>query len=714
MLKHNLPICVLLWCLWQVAGYARADSPPPQPAAETATLYNPATVNQLYDKTAFNLLVDYYTEIPGRPYGTGITAENLRNSLRMCRPGYVIYYAKGHSGTTAFKSRLGTEHPMLGGDPLKVVRQVTRECGVKLILYYSGLIDGAAAERHPEWRPAGGDGKRQTKTVKEIPYRMAPLCASSRYFDDWVAPHLEEIIGRYDPDGIWIDGCWEWFTCYCDDCRKAATAQFGDGNAVGKPEFQAWARDHFRRRFTALVRRLKPACLVSFGNTTPVVSYGFTNYMDYQSGDWFSPSNHRYAQSLAMRRYTTLGIPYEAMTCDTAYALGLGTRSLPKTLDRMLQEGASVLINGGKWIYWTYPMSHGALIPSQMRRAKTCRDWVAEREDLWLGTQSARWTAVVHNTTDIFGSPGVAKALVEAHHSPDIIHVAQLKEPIPYQLLVFDGVGGLNDRQVAMLERFVRGGGMLLSVGATAQNPGMPQLLGIEVVKDRALRDEGHVLLADGSPACLPCDWSQVRPTSAETWWKLYQSWGQHDGKVEQAGAPISYPITARLDEERPAEAGMPAVTARRLGRGLAVHVAGDPFPGFQTFGHPTVRAFTKNLLDRMQPQPLLATDAPSWIEISLRTRGDELLVHFLNGNPGFDISVVGSQDLFVDEIPEVGPYAASVRSAARPKAVFIEPGHKPLDFQWRDGRACFTVPRLKIHACVRLCILPDPLPSKT
>ena len=158
------------------------------------------------------------------------------------------------------------------------------------------------------------------------------------------------------------------------------------GTRWGSRSFRAWARDHFRRRFTALVRRLKPACLVSFGNTTPVVSYGFTNYMDYQSGDWFSPSNHRYAQSLAMRCCTTLGIPYEAMTCDTAYALGLGTRSLPKTLDRMLR-GASVLINGGKWIYWTYPMPHGT-DPSQMRRAKTCRDWVAEREDLWLGTQS--------------------------------------------------------------------------------------------------------------------------------------------------------------------------------------------------------------------------------------------------------------------------------------------------------------------------------------
>jgi len=172
---------------------------------------------------------------------------------------------------------------------------------------------------------------------------------------------------------------------------------------------------------------------------------------------------------------------------------------------------------------------------------------------------------------------------------------------------------------------------------------------------------------------------------------------------VPQAGAPLSYPITARLDEERPEPSGMPAVTARRLGRGLAVHVAGDPFPCFQTFGHPTVRAFARELLDRMQPDPLLATDAPSWIEISLRTRGDELFVHFLNGNPGFDMSVVGGQDLFVGEIPEVGPYAASVRCHQRPKAAFLEPGHKPLDVQWRDGRVRFTVPRLKIHACVRI-----------
>jgi len=677
------------------------------PANAPAT-YNPETVTQWYDKTYFNLLVDYF--LYGKEenseelrWGAGLTLENLTRSLNTCRPGYMIIHAKGHQGYTAFTSSLHTERPNLADDPLAVVRQATRQCDVKLILYYSGLHDGTAAERHPEWRPVlQPGGKRDARPAAGIYHRIVPLCPSSRYFEDWVSVHLREMITRYDPDGIWVDGDWDG-ACYCDRCKRLAIARFGDTGAVETPQFQAWMRNEFRRKFAAVVRGLKPSCLYSSGNTTPAVDFGFANHMDYQSGDWFSPSNHRLRQSFAMRRYTTLGIPYEAMTCDTSLVVPWTTvRSLPKTLDRMLQEGAGVLINGGKWCYWTYPDPEGALLPSQMRIAKACQDWAAAREDLWLGTQSARWTAVVGNPLGRFRTPeysGAAKALVELHRSPDLIDLRQLKEPIAYRLLVLPDVKGLNGQDVAMLERFVRAGGGLLSLGSTAADPQAASLLGIQLIKEDAVKDEGHVLLADGSPACLVCNWSQVRPADAEVWWKLYRSWGGGD----PPGMKRNYALAGRLNEEHPEEAGMPAVTARKLGRGVAVHVAGDPLPDFWKLGYPTVRPFLRQLLDRMQPDPLLATDAPSWVEVSLRTRGNELFVHFLNGNPGFDMSAVGGQDFFVGEIPEVGPYEASICCADKPAAVFLEPGHKPLDAQWHDGRLQFTVPRLKIHACVRV-----------
>ena len=98
------------------------------------------------------------------------------------------------------------------------------------------------------------------------------------------------MITCYDPDGIWIDGDWGCMECYCEGCRKLAIARFGSAKALDTPEFHAWVRNEFRRKFAAVVRRLKPSCLYSAGNTTPAVDFGFDNHMDYQSGDWFSPS----------------------------------------------------------------------------------------------------------------------------------------------------------------------------------------------------------------------------------------------------------------------------------------------------------------------------------------------------------------------------------------------------------------------------------------
>lgn len=213
-----MPACRLIQSLvvllalnsWIWGLHACGGQPTRQPssgpaAADEPSTYNPQTVKDWFDATYFNLVVDYYTEVPQQSYGSGSTAENQRAAFELARPGYVIIYGKGHSGTTAFKSRLGTVHPMLGGDPLAVYRQVTRDMGVKLILYYSGLIDGRAAKEHPEWASAGEDGRRRTDGG---PYRMVPICPSSRYLDDWVAVHLEEMITRYDPDGIWVDGDW--------------------------------------------------------------------------------------------------------------------------------------------------------------------------------------------------------------------------------------------------------------------------------------------------------------------------------------------------------------------------------------------------------------------------------------------------------------------------------------------------------------------------
>ena len=88
-------------------------------------------------------------------------------------------------------------------------------------------------------------------------------------------------------------------------------------------------------------------------------------------------------------------------------------------------------------------------------------------------------------------------------------------------------------------------------------------------------------------------------------------------------------------------------------------------------------------------------------MEVALRTKGDSLLVHLVNGNPGRDISYVGSDDLWVDDIPPLGPIRLRLRCADRPESVTIEPGGEPLKAKWANGVVEVVVPRLEIHCCV-------------
>lgn len=177
---------------------------------------------------------------------------------------------------------------------------------------------------------------------------MAPICPASRYLEDWVAIHLEEIMTRCDPDLVWVDGDWGGDgQCFCSRRRKLARKRFGEG-AINRVEYHLWIRNEYRRKIATVLHKYKPACLYSAGATTPAIDSGLANHMDWQSGDWFRCNFHRIMQSIAMRRYTTLGLPYDAMTCDTQYIPDFNARSRHKSLDCLLQEGAGVAagING--------------------------------------------------------------------------------------------------------------------------------------------------------------------------------------------------------------------------------------------------------------------------------------------------------------------------------------------------------------------------------
>jgi hypothetical protein len=155
------------------------------------------------------------------------------------------------------------------------------------------------------------------------------------------------------------------------------------------------------------------------------------------------------------------------------------------------------------------------------------------------------------------------------------------------------------------------------------------------------------------------------------------------------------------VDEEKPEPAGYSAATVRRLGKGRAIHIATNAMSHYWTYGTPELLTWFRELLETAVPNPLIRTDAPSFIELSVREKGGNLLIHVINGNPGRDISLVGTNDLWVTDIPAVGPYQFHVRCASSPQAVCQEPGGNNLEYHFQDGRLTVTLPRVEIHTCI-------------
>ncbi|MGD0092542.1 MAG: alpha-L-fucosidase [Planctomycetota bacterium] len=534
-----------------------------------------------FSGSLFNLLVDYYTEVPFRPYGSGATPEHVEKVLKDLQPGYIIIYAKGHSGRTTFPSALKTEHEKLGGDMLERFRKVTRKTGTRLFLYYSGLLDGIAGARHPEWgQQASGNKPPQGFAEFGQLFTAYGMCPQSPYWDQWVAVHLDEMM-RYEPDGIWVDG--DWFgPCHCARCN---------GKDWGKI-LHGW-----HLKFRDFIKARRPGCLYSAGNVSARREYN--EAFDWRSGDWFSPNNHRLQQSITMRRYTNSGLPYDAFTCDTVFVHSRPQiRARTKPLCRMLQEGAGVMANGGLWGYWTYPMPDGAFVPSRMRQARQAAEFARARKDVFLRTQSARWTAILDaepRAAMWFGNSfwGAGKALISLHRAPDLIEESDLAEQRPYDLIVVPHQAALSAETVGRLEKFVQAGGKLLSEGAAIASPELQRLLGVSLAQRGALTD-GHVLLKKKAPAGVYAPWDKLELRQAQELYPLYRAWD--DSNPEAGRIRGSYPITGLVDEEHPDPAGFPAATLRQLGQGAAIHIATAFFDTYWKFGNPDMLAWLREI----------------------------------------------------------------------------------------------------------------------
>ncbi len=616
--------------------------------------------------------------------GRDLTEEMVEHFLNEVRPDYVQYDCKGHIGYLGYPSKVGTSAPHIVKDSLEIWRRVTARHGVALYIHFSGVWDSRAIAEHPDWASVHADGKPDPNATSTF----------GPYVDQLMIPELEEAAQKYDLDGAWVDGeCWAVRLDYSERAAQAFRNATGmrdlpkTGKDAGWQQFLDFNRAQFRRyvrHYVEALHRFRPGFQIAS-------NWLYTTYVperpelpvDFLSGDYLGNAAISTAR-LEGRYLSSVGKPWDLMAWGFQRATDK-TGPSHKPSSQLQQEAAVILAQGGGFQIYYQPTRFGRLddrhIQVMAKVARFCR----ARQPLSHRTESIPQIGVLFSTNSLyttvpkmFGGWGAAldpargmiEALVSNQFSVDVIPEWRLGEMITrYPLVVVPDWPNIGAEVRQAVAAFMAGGGKVLIAGA--QNAALfASELGVHLAGDP--KEQDAFVIGDETFAEAHGLWQAVDPGGAEV---LAERYPTYDASRD----------------------GVCAATLSRHGSGQVAAIYGPVGRIFAATHAAAMRQFVRKIVDRLFV-PMVRLNAPPTVEVALRKKDSDLLVHMVNCTA----MQVSADHVADDFIPPLGPISISVTLPHPPERVTLEPEQLPLKGRYANGRWEGTISRLEIHGIVR------------
>ena len=618
----------------------------------------------------------------------GATPEHIAQRLRLSRPDAIAMHSMGHPGWTTYPTdvdaRLRT--PTLEGDVFGAYAEACKLADCRFQAYISSLWNGRAGELHPEWQTRDHDGKY---------YHTGWMCHNGPFVDEILFPQIKEILERYEPAGWWFDGEFVQRPCWCDHCQRKWQEKHGAAYPEKMTEETKVALWHFVwetyaeyiERLSELIHSIRPGSMYCKpGTGDPRFIWPVAQHMDNLSTHLPLPHGARHSGPFS-RSMTSWDKPFDIMICNHTSIPGQGW--LFKTPEDLLQQAAVCAANGARVSQWDNPTGEGSLLEyPHAVLGKALGEFLRARRPWTVPTKSVPYVAALHSwhhfyrngtggtTHDIYA---VHDALVEEQYHLDIIPEHVLLERLPeYRVLIMACQTHLPEEVYGKVREYVRGGGGLVVTGEVdvvgegdERELALADVLGVELLPSGA--EAGSITHAGHSfelSECLP-----VKTTTAEVICPLEAGPGALD--------------------DTPAQ---PAVTLNRFGRGRALFIAA---PLFRQFGHardPRRREFLDSCVSRVIDSKMVEVEGPSCVQVSLRRKGEQTIVHLCNNAPGKDLH---GGDLIVERVPTIEMVRVRLECPRKPEKVRLQPEDREPVWGWEKGRLQVEVPDLHIHTAV-------------
>jgi len=668
-------------------------------------------------------------------------AESLAKDLHEMGVNVLSFFCAGY--VTVHPTSLNIRRsPYLGdrditGDIIRALRTYDIRAVPAMDL---SLIPGNAAESHPEWRSLDEYGNPYKANEDLGDFYIA--CPLSGYQNEYLSLILQEIVSRYDVDGIKFGGGSYGFSsygngiCHCTRC-KAAYRAYADSEIPLKddwndPEwgiFQRWRQQRVvdRSKFLYdLVKSLKPdlpvMCnSVAFGDP----SWTTKGALDIERMADYIDAVQVEAQTRVRANRDEYHWDFLMMPAEEANFLNTVSDHQPWVLASYFQAWpwrrnavppaeqkvymAQIYANGGNAIL---NLSGGPPKVHEDQRGfpavKSLFTFVKQNQEYYIQDRSAANVAILYSQDTLFyyGRDNAKASYVEAirgfeqaltdHHIPfDIIsdRMLQSNKLAAYQTVILPSTA-----------MYVEGGGNLIATFETSlfdtngnkrddfmladlfgsSYAGTESVMGPDngVYKQAYMniRDPAHPIVSElGDTRVIPASNRFCQVTP---------------------GSAVSVPLTLSaafrvfpegMSYTEEPDTGFPMLTAvEHASCGRIVYFPGQPDTAYMRVGYPDwahlmVNAVKWTLRDNLP----LVVEAPSTLMVTLRQQEGRQLVHLVNLNGGRRMfsQIIPARDVKVT-LPVTDRY--------QPKRAFLLSDHQALKLTHKDESVSIIIPEVR------------------
>ena len=586
--------------------------------------------------------------------GAEFDSESFTRRLAGAAVDSVVVFAKDMHGYSYYPTSHGPVHPGLQvPDLLGEQVAACRAAGIAVYAYYCTTWDNYLAERHPEWLCFRRDRSTYLPGFEETPGWTA-LCLSHPDFIDLMLAQSEEILDRYDVDGIWYDMPLPNadLECFCSRCLDQMRSRGWDPlDVTAQRRHKNELMTRWLEVSRGLAHRLRPGCQVDQNNQTRAGLAGRAALLDnveieaLPTGGWgylYFPVMVRLARALGLSSYGMTG-RFHRSWADFG---GL------KHPDQLRTEVAAIaaqtagvdvgdqLPPGGAPDEGVYEVIGTAY--RELARLEPYLDRVAPVTEALLLVSPPLLSDFAHverpeDEAMQDGVLGLTQLMLETHLQFDVAEVGTV-DLDRYRLVVVPDGSPLDASALAQLEHFRAGGGAVLACGASASAAGETGWAGPGLVAAGPSPFVPAFLRLQGDAATwLPAhDYALYEGTdrlvvTSSSGWEVL-------GRVGE-------PLFQRSPAHYTSHAQSPfatltehAAVVERDGCGLVAFPLGT---SYHRHGYWVYREIFQRLLDRVLPERLVTTSAPGSTDVAVThqaatpTTPERWLVHLVNQTAG-------------------------------------------------------------------------------